>query len=833
MIPIEDLVQRLQKSRKGKGGWKACCPAHDDKNPSLSVSLGDDGRILLHCHAGCDTEAVLKELGLSMRDLMPEGKSGSRPARKTSKSSYASEADAERALLHLFGAGSTIAGRWDYFDQHAALALRVLRIETPRGKSYRPVHQLADGRWALGDPQGQLPLYRLNELQAEGVVLVAEGEKCVDELALLGCCATTSSHGASSARRTDWSPLAGRDVVILPDNDKPGCGYAEDVAKLLSALTPPASVRILTLPDVGVGEDIVDFVRLRSLKGVLNDGVRVEIKALIEGSIQWEPSSAGFAGRGEAPFDDTWPEPLPVIVTEPEVEQLRSEWLPPALSDWLVDISERMQCPLEYPAVGALVAASSLVGVKVGIKPKSVDDWLVVSNLWGAVVGNPASMKSPALAESLTHLRRIEREARIGYPQVRQEYEAQALNWKRRKDRLARNNDPLDDAEFLKLAREAVTAEPTCPPAPRFIVNDSSHEKLGELLRDNPNGLLVFRDELPGLFYSLDKEGREEARSFYLEAWDGRGNYSFDRIQRGTVDVEHLVLSVLGGIQPGPLHAYLVSGAVAGTNDDGLLQRFQVMAWPKPSRKWRRVDRKPDHDARERAWRAFERLHLLTAASANAEVLLSDPSAIPWLRFDEKAQERFFEWQEPLELHCRSESDPPALEAHFGKYRSFIPSLALTDHLIEVGRGHVGIESLERAIALGECFASHARRIYGFAHVSRDQAALELSKRISKGHLASPFTAKQVYDRGWRSLKNAEAVDAAVLRLEDLGWLSVEQRKPSTGRPTQLYHINPRVSKAAGDPTSETSETRGPGTGRRSNATEVQQPSIDDREVIE
>lgn len=65
------LNQRPSGLRRTPFGWQARCPAHDDKNPSLSLAEGDDGRALLHCHAGCDPRDVLTGLGLKFRDLFP------------------------------------------------------------------------------------------------------------------------------------------------------------------------------------------------------------------------------------------------------------------------------------------------------------------------------------------------------------------------------------------------------------------------------------------------------------------------------------------------------------------------------------------------------------------------------------------------------------------------------------------------------------------------------------------------------------------------------------------------------------------------------------------
>jgi putative DNA primase/helicase len=93
----------------------------------------------------------------------------------------------------------------------------------------------------------------------------------------------------------------------------------------------------------------------------------------------------------------------------------------------------------------------------------------------------------------------------------------------------------------------------------RYILNDSTVEKLGELLNQNPNGLLLFRDELIGWLRTLDREGHENDRAFYLEAWNGNGSYTYDRIGRGTLHIKAACVSILGGIQPGPLNNYLQS----------------------------------------------------------------------------------------------------------------------------------------------------------------------------------------------------------------------------------------------------------------------------------
>jgi hypothetical protein len=90
MTQVEQLLSRLARVKGRNGSWTACCPAHDDKGPSLAVREGEDGRVLLHCFAGCETAAVLGALGMDMTDLFPpdskrrdyaaEGKPSMKPA---------------------------------------------------------------------------------------------------------------------------------------------------------------------------------------------------------------------------------------------------------------------------------------------------------------------------------------------------------------------------------------------------------------------------------------------------------------------------------------------------------------------------------------------------------------------------------------------------------------------------------------------------------------------------------------------------------------------------------------------------------------------------------
>ena len=99
-----------------------------------------------------------------------------------------------------------------------------------------------------------------------------------------------------------------------------------------------------------------------------------------------------------------WPAPQPIPSGLPPVPVFDERLLPSALASWVADIAERAQCPPDFVAVGALVAAAAVIGRQVAIRPKRADDWTVIPNLWGLAVGRPGLMKSVALAEALRPL---------------------------------------------------------------------------------------------------------------------------------------------------------------------------------------------------------------------------------------------------------------------------------------------------------------------------------------------------------------------------------------------------------------------------------------------
>ena len=226
--PVDRVLTALRErgrdpKQQSDGSWKARCPAHDDRNPSLSVREGPNGRALVHCHAGCETGEVLAALGLSMADLYPE-KPNDQP-----------QSDRFVAV-------------YQYTDEAGELLYEVCRTPDKRFRQRVPDPTQRGGyQYKLGNVR-RVP-YRLPGLlaaiKAGEPIWVAEGEKDVDALVRAGVAATCNSGGAGK-----WLPghsalfERATSVTIVADNDEPGDRHALAVYDSLTAVIGPR-VRIV------------------------------------------------------------------------------------------------------------------------------------------------------------------------------------------------------------------------------------------------------------------------------------------------------------------------------------------------------------------------------------------------------------------------------------------------------------------------------------------------------------------------------------------------------------------------------------------------------------
>ncbi|MBM3775521.1 MAG: DUF3987 domain-containing protein, partial [Acidobacteria bacterium] len=478
--------------------------------------------------------------------------------------------------------------------------------------------------------------------------------------------------------------------------------------------------------------------------------------------------------------------------------------LPAVLRDWIMDEADRMPCPPDFIAAAALVALGSIVGARCGIKPKARDAWLLVPNLWGGIVGDPSAKKSPAWAAAMKPMDRLianaieeNKVAQADYETARVVHEAQQDAIEGRIKEAAKKPSKGDPAAFARELRQHADQAPAKPALRRYKTNDTTVEKLGELLRENPAGLLVLRDELVGLIASWEREGREGDRAFFLEAWNGNQSFDTDRIGRGHITIPNLCVSIFGGIQPDKLTAYLEQATHALAND-GMLQRFQILVYP-DARRWEWRDRAPNKTARDAACAVFEALSDFDPLAWGASAP-DDFAKLPFLHFDEEAQAIFIEWSEDLHRNRMPAEEEPIVRQHLAKYDKLFPALALILHLVEGAstrsHGPVTRQAALRAAAWCEFLEAHARRCYGLLKDNGLRAAQALAGKLRRDELKDGFTLRDVRRNQWRSLTSDEPIQAALDWLEDEDWLRGETiggTGPGGGRRTVRFRINPAV----------------------------------------
>jgi 5S rRNA maturation endonuclease (ribonuclease M5) len=220
---VQDVLTQLRGVRRSGAGWSARCPAHDDQHSSLSIKEGKEGKLLLHCHAGCSYEKVIAAVN-----------------------------------LHTSNTARQIVAQYDYRDEDGKLLYQCLRYD-PKGFSQRKPDGQGGFEYKLNGTRRVLyQLPKLLSADPQATIFIVEGEKDADRLISLGELATTNAGGAGKWRDDFSEFLRGRQVAIIPDNDEPGRKHAAQVARSLQGIA--ASVRIVELPNLSPKGDTSDWL---------------------------------------------------------------------------------------------------------------------------------------------------------------------------------------------------------------------------------------------------------------------------------------------------------------------------------------------------------------------------------------------------------------------------------------------------------------------------------------------------------------------------------------------------------------------------------------------
>ncbi|EAQ78790.1 DUF3987 domain-containing protein [Blastopirellula marina] len=521
MKTVEDILGLLQSVHRQGSGWMACCPAHDDHTPSLSISEGDDGKVLMKCFAGCDFEKVVSALGLTIADLMP----------------YSSHSAALQK--------SVIVATYDYQDEVGTMLFQVVRYQ-PKSFRQRQPDGKGGWKWSVKDVRS-VPFHLPRLLTSQGdVVFFVEGEKDVIALEGIGCIATCNAGGASKWTAEHSVYLTHRDVVVLPDNDVPGGKHAETVAMSLQGIA--RTVKVVTLPGLGEKGDVSDWIAA--------GGTKEQLVNLADATRIWKLGS------------QAWPniESLDYL----QLPLFPVEVLPRGLQEFVEAESHATQTPSDLAAIMSLATCAAAIARKVRIEARP--GFSEPTNLFVCVILDPGNRKSAVFADVIRPLKDLENEL------IEETTQTVAMLTSRRRQDEKRLQDlekkGAHDVEARRDAEElaAELAQQPIPVAPRLIVEDATGEKLGMMLADQGGRIASFSAEgtvfdlMAGLY---SKSGLPQM-DVYLKGHNG-DDLVTDRVGRETVRVTKPALTCAYTVQEIVLKAMSKNKAFRGR---GLLGRF-------------------------------------------------------------------------------------------------------------------------------------------------------------------------------------------------------------------------------------------------------------------
>jgi hypothetical protein len=540
----------------------------------------------------------------------------------------------------------------------------------------------------------------------------------------------------------------------------------------------------------------------------------------------------GMTTRVSTSSNAVWPE-QPVAFSfgdehVPSVPHMNpDELLPPVMALYVNDEAERLNVYPEAIAMPLMASLGITVGCRIAIKPKAKDSWLEHTNLWGFVAAPPGSRKSEAIRSGFSFLFKLIGQAEQQFTERITEHQLQLEQYKKQREQLAKEVEKLEkaiakgqpeDQQALEQARNALKAlvEPEKPNEQRLMTQDATPEALLALAAENPNGILVYRDEISGIYANLGKAGRENERALYLEAWDGKSGYRTDRITRNAKPVHRLAISVFGGTQPGVLRGHVQSAYGFSKSADGFLQRFQLAVVNDTAPTYRNVDCEPDL----KVWNDLMHVFRVLNAPNLANFGIDERDKRPALRFDTDAQTRFLDWLESNAQRIASlnRQRDEALANHLAKYPKLIAGLALLFHLAEVAQTvpvpgelvltnreqpvmteppkGISLRALEYALKCGAFLEQHAQIIYGMGG-NGTSAGPDVLFRVLEFLGGDKFTTSMTVRDVRRKLGHvkAEVLTEVLAELEEKGWLRIQSEKVGSGRPSTKITLHPKYAK--------------------------------------
>jgi len=668
-MQVADFLTRLRGVKKSSSGWTAFCPSHDDKKErSLSITE-KDGKLLVHCFVGCSCQDVCKAIDFPVNGLFADSRKNGTSHKHTFQEPITLAAlayDKKVPEDFLRSLGLTELNKEETTLKFGVkMACVHIPYSTPdqtpcRQRLRTGVKANGGSLWSKDD--SKIVPYGIWREKKEDYTVIVEGESDSWSLWVSGF----PGIGLPGAQMTDKLELAHvahcKKIYVVQESDKAGKEFVGRVQERLAAIGYTGKLFILTMPQ-GC-KDPNDLYRRSS-----------------------EAFPKAFAELLDECADETELEKQ-VIIERNKVAPFPIESLPPLLQLYCKDAAQSICCPVDFIATPLLTTLGGVIGNSKRIAPKA--DWQEGAALYSAIVGCPASKKSPALNATSRFLRPIEDENRKINDQAEIEYEHAMLDY------------DLDLKEY-KSNKDKTAKKPEHPEKPKFArlhLSDVTVESVAEILEANPRGAVVIKDELTSWITGQNqyKGGKGSDKQFYLSVWNN-SSAPVDRKGQKTKYLPQPLLAITGNLPPKEIEMF------KNGLGDGFIDRI-LFSYPDPTyQEWSDAVCAPD--IKEQMQELFSRLY----RDNREKVYQLAPDA----------KEAWVRWYND---HCEeTRKTEEILQSPWGKMPGQFLRIALILAVLN-SEDEVSLNTIQETTKLIVYFKTHLRKVMGMLEEDLEEKRL-------------------------------------------------------------------------------------------------------------
>jgi putative DNA primase/helicase len=752
---LQTILDRLEGVKRAGNGYTARCPGHDDNRNSLSIKIADNGKILLHCFAGCKTDKICADIELDMQDLFPADTG--RQAKRREIAAY------------------------DYTDESGNLLFQKVRYE-PKDFRIRVPNGNSGWNWTMKGVRRVL--YRLPAVVASDIVFVCEGEKDCDLLAQHGYVATCNYDGAGKWNSDYNRYFKDKVVYILPDNDAPGRKHAACIYRQIESIA--ADCRIVELPGLGDKGDVSDFFAGGGTVEQFNDAVTAAAKGLPESLEAAEAEPVGSADDWPAvvPFDDmnlpAFPlDAMPVCLT--------------GFAQIVREASNSHQTPEDMTALLLMTIASACLGGKV--KVVTNNRYTELATLFTAIFVLSGTRKSSVylalMKPVIDYQKQWRADMRAEIEGNKNELDILKKQIEKLKKDIVKSGDEDPGLRDDLKDKEQVIAEFSKPvELPLiFMETDFTVESLAPKIQANGGTLSLFDHE--GAFWNevagRYTQGQSQTNDLILKGYDGHP-VTVSRVGRGDIFIERACLAIGLIVQPTKIEELRNKQSL---DDTGLIPRF-ILAVPKDTVGYRkmRTAAVPQHIYDDYNSRIVK---LLGLRQYNEIVL----------EMDTETTDSFMRYCESIEVRLREGWDLYPMRAWASKLTGRVARIAAVLHCFAnpstvPDNPGIDAEIVDYAIELSDYLIAHAKATYQILHLSPDVKIARKLLRTLKNYVAKEGAFSITKNDLWQRIKNSDkniqtvaSIAGALEILIDHNYIWRVDTEHKLGRQSEIYELNP------------------------------------------